>query len=184
MDALECLHTRNSVALLQAPAPNEDELAHILNAAMRASDHHRCRPWRFIIVRNNGRKILGKIFADVFSAEEPNADPAAVEKMAACTLRAPLIVIVVARIEHRDDVPDIEQHLSAGAATQLITLAAHALGFGAIWRTGAMAYRPAVYQALGLEPNELIVGFVYIGTAKAVKPLAQIDYREFVEFMD
>jgi nitroreductase len=127
---------------------------------------------------------LGKIFSDVLSAEDPSADPASIEKAAACTLRAPLIVIVVACIEHRDDVPDIEQHLSAGAAAQLITVAAHALGFGAIWRTGAMAYRPAVSKSLGLKHNELIVGFIYIGTPKAVKPLAPGDYREFVEYMD
>ncbi|HEX6003232.1 MAG TPA: nitroreductase family protein, partial [Burkholderiales bacterium] len=50
------------------------------------------------------------------------------------------------------------------AAAQNIMLAVHALGFGAMWRTGAPAYDPTVKAALGLKPDDAIVGFLYIGT--------------------
>ena len=43
-------------------------------------------------------------------------------------------------------------------------LAARAQGFGAMWKTGAPAYDRLVKQALGLDPDCDIVGFLYIGT--------------------
>ena len=59
--------------------------------------------------------------------------------------------------------PRDEQLLSTGAGVQNILNAAWALGLGAIWRTGDMATNPQVIEALGLAPQDVIVGFVYIG---------------------
>jgi nitroreductase len=39
-------------------------------------------------------------------------------------------------------------------------LAAHALGFGAMWRTGAPAYDASVKHALGRAANDVIIGFL------------------------
>ena len=44
-------------------------------------------------------------------------------------------------------------------------LAAHALGFGAAWKTGAPAYDDFVKETLGLAPRDAIVGFIYLGTS-------------------
>ena len=49
------------------------------------------------------------------------------------------------------------------AATQNIMLAANAQGYGAMWKTGAPAYDATVKQALGLAPDDDIVGFIYLG---------------------
>ncbi len=43
-------------------------------------------------------------------------------------------------------------------------LAAPALGYGAMWKTGAPAYDPTVKTALGLAEDDEIIGFLYIGT--------------------
>jgi nitroreductase len=84
-------------------------------------------------------------------------------------LRAPLVIAVVSRIKEPSPVPEWEQILSAGAACQNLIVAASALGFGVNWITEWCAYSPGVQQALGLQQNERIAGFIYIGTA-AVKP--------------
>ncbi len=60
-----------------------------------------------------------------------------------------------------------EQILAAGAAAQNILLAAHALGLGAIWRTGAPAYNGDVARALGLPAEGRIVAFIYLGAPQA-----------------
>ncbi len=39
-------------------------------------------------------------------------------------------------------------------------MAARALGFGAMWKTGAPAYDATVKQALGLDRDNDIVGFL------------------------
>jgi nitroreductase len=43
-------------------------------------------------------------------------------------------------------------------------LAARAQGFGAMWKTGAPAYDARTKQALGLDADNEIVGFLYLGT--------------------
>ena len=43
-------------------------------------------------------------------------------------------------------------------------LAATSLGYGSMWRTGDVVEDPLVKEALGLTPEEEIIGFVYLGT--------------------
>jgi nitroreductase len=164
MDAIELLHTRESAARLQEPAPSEAHLESILQAALRAPDHGRLRPWRFIAIRGEALARFGEVLADTLQARMPeaNADMLARERTKA--LRAPLIVAVAARIQHGGKIPEVEQLLSTGAAAQNIMLAANALGYGAMWKTGDPAYDPRVKQALGLEATDAIVGFIYLGT--------------------
>jgi nitroreductase len=48
--------------------------------------------------------------------------------------------------------------------------AAQAMGFGAIWLTGWLAYDAEVAGWMRLEPNERVVGFIHIGTPKLDAP--------------
>ena len=78
-------------------------------------------------------------------------------------------------------VPEIEQLLSAGCAAHAVLLASHALGFGAIWRTGPVTYLPGLNPALGLAENERVVAFLYLGTiAGTPKPLPEHDFDDFI----
>lgn len=147
------------------PAPQGDDLELVLRAALRAPDHGVLRPWRFVLVRGEALDLLGDVFARALSARRPDASEEDIARERAKTRRAPLLVVVVSR--PRADVPNVpvvEQVLSAGAAAENVLLAAHALGYGGMWRTGGAAYHPIVHQALGLTPEESIVGFLYLGT--------------------
>ena len=65
-----------------------------------------------------------------------------------------------------------EQVLAVGAAVQNIMVAAHALGIGAMWRTGDLANDETVKARLGFADKDQVVGFVYLGTpAGALKNL-------------
>ena len=60
-------------------------------------------------------------------------------------------------------------------------IAAHALGLGAIWRTGDMAYDPIVANGLGLSDQDKIVGFIYLGEIDGrQKALPEIKVGDFV----
>src|SRR5690625_2297304 len=67
-------------------------------------------------------------------------------------------------------VAEVEQIVSTGAAVQNMLLAAYALGVGAFWRTGAMAYHPTIAKGLGLTDNEKIIGYLYLGTRASTHP--------------
>jgi nitroreductase len=64
-------------------------------------------------------------------------------------------------------------------------LAAVALGFNAMWKTGSAAYDDTVKQALGFEPGDAIVGFLYLGT-EAGTPAAEAPsaWQDLVRYLE
>jgi nitroreductase len=181
MDAYEALITRASPLELGDPAPDAATEAKILGAALRAPDHGRLRPWRFLSIRGEGRNRLGEVLASALQRRDPTVSPVLLEREKQKALRAPLIVVVAARIAANPKIPAVEQLLSAGAAAQNIMIASHALGFGAMWKTGEPAYDAGVKEALGLAASDEIAGFMYIGTSKvAPKAPVSLDPKDFV----
>ena len=180
MDALEAIQTRNSSARLTGEI-DPKHLEEILKAGFRAPDHALLRPWKVIIVEDESRDRLGTLFAQAKVTEQPDLSSEQLAKVKRKPLRAPLILVVAARIVEHPKVPEIEQILSAGAMAQNLMLAAHALGYGAIWRTGSMTYDPIVSKGLGLVANEKLLGFLYVGKVEGKqKLLPEHDSKEFV----
>lgn len=168
MDALQALLNRVSIAKVAAPAPDETRRQAIFAAALRAADHGQMRPWRFLVVEGQGLVQLGELFAEAALAEDSELPSAKREKFKNMPLRAPLVIVVIAVVKPHPKVPGVEQVVSAGAAVQNMITAAYALGTGAFWRTGEMAYNPHVMKGLGLTENEQIVGYLYLGTPVTV----------------
>ena len=182
MDALDLLLNRASAVRLEGPAPSGDDLDIMLRSALRAPDHGRLRPWRFVIIPEDQRDRFGACMGDLLLRRMPDATAAMVERERQKAKRAPLIIVVAARPKPSDKVPQQEQVLSAGAAAQNIMLSAHALGYGAMWKTGAPAYDPQVKEALGLDRGDTVVAFIYVGTSTqlAATSSPRPDPSEFV----
>ena len=184
MQAIDALRERRSAKTLTDPAPDDGALALLLECAARAPDHGRLRPWRFIVIRGAARQRLGELMADQMRRKQPGATAEALQRERQKALRAPLIIVVAAVCNATARIPPIEQMLAAGAAAQNIMLAAPALGFGAMWKTGDAAYDDSVKVALGLETGDAIVGFVYLGTAPpdGVPPPARGQWEDRVSY--
>lgn len=164
MDALDALHQRVSVSKLTAPAPDAEQREALFKAALRAADHGQMRPWRFLVVEGEGLAALGELFCAAAVSDAPDLVPEVRDSYRKMPYRAPMIIVVIATCQANPKVPEIEQVVSAGAAAQNMITAAYALGLGAIWKTGAMAYHREVIRGLGLQENEQIIGYLYIGT--------------------
>jgi nitroreductase len=182
MEAIEALTSRRSPAKLVEPAPDDEQLAAMLTAAIRAPDHGRLRPWRFIVVRGPARERLGAVLADALRSRSPGVPDDVVERERQKPLRAPVVLVVAAALAEGHKIPVVEQLLAAGASAQNIMVAAHAMGFGAMWRTGDPAYDERVKSALALKASDAIVGFVYLGTpsGRAIIPPDEPGVKEFV----
>ncbi|MFB1034118.1 MAG: nitroreductase family protein, partial [Sinobacterium sp.] len=137
MDAIEVLLTRNSAPKLCAPAPNPAQLETVFQAALRAPDHAKLRPWRYAV-------ISGELFVATKLADGEVLDLDAQQKLAAKPLRAPMIIAVAAHLKEHPKVPLIEQLLSAGTSAHAILLALHALGYAGVWRTGTLCFNPLI----------------------------------------
>jgi len=163
MDALQALQQRVSVARLAGPVPDQQSQDSLFKAALRAPDHGMLRPWRFLTISGDDRLALGELFVSAQQADNPDMTEVRHQRMLAKPLRAPLIIVVIAVLTEHAKVPELEQLLSAGAAAQNMLVAAHAMGLGAMWRTGGMAYHPTVQLGLGLKEHERLLGFLYVG---------------------
>ncbi len=184
MNTIDALLKRRSAKALTDPAPDAGALDLLLECASRAPDHGRLRPWRFVVIRGAAREGLGELLAGRLRRKLPAASAEALQRERQKALRAPLIIAVAAVCDPAARIPAIEQILAAGAAAQNIMLAAAALGFGAMWKTGDAAYDDTVKTALGLEARDAIVGFLYLGTAPAdaVPPPARTEWRDRVSY--
>jgi nitroreductase len=184
MQAIDALLSRRSAKMLTDPGPDDGALELLLESAARAPDHGRLRPWRFIVIRGSAREQLGELMAGQLRRLQPTASSESLQRERQKALRAPLIIVVAAVCQASAKIPAIEQILSAGAAAQNMMLAAGALGFGAMWKTGDAAYDEGVKVALGLEATDSIVGFLYLGTvpAEALPAPARTQWRDRVSY--
>jgi nitroreductase len=181
MDALELMLSRESALKLEAPGPSAEELNQMFASAVRAPDHGRLRPWRFVLINEGQREAFGALMADSLHRRNPSASEGELQRERDKAFRSPVIVAVAARVQRGAKIPEIEQIASASAAAQTIMLAAPALGYGAVWKTGAPAYDPTVKTALGLNADDDIIGFLYIGTRKGGSaPFPRPDAKDFV----
>ncbi|ORT58563.1 nitroreductase [Streptomyces sp. CB03238] len=165
MDVMEAVLTRRSVTRLDGPAPDDDEMLELVQAASTAPDHGLLRPWRLVMIRGEGRQRLGEALG------RAAADPAQAERAAAKPLRAPLLVSIVfcPRPEH-PKVPEWEQLAATVSMTHTLHLLLHSRGWGAIWRTGSAIDSPWVRECIGVETTERLLGWLYVGTPQSAPP--------------
>lgn len=163
MDLHEAINTRVSALKLGAPGPTSEHLEQILRAGLRAPDHGRLKPWRYVVLEGEARMKLADAMAELLRRKAPQCTQAQLDAERNKPMRAPTIVVAAARIA-KGKIPDVEQIAAVAAGVQNMFLLAHALGYGAMWKTGAAAYDADVKVALGLKAEDQIVAMLYLGT--------------------
>jgi nitroreductase len=171
-DPLLLLLQRHSAPSRQLgePAPDAATLRRLLEAAIRVPDHGKLVPFRLVELRGEAKLRFGERLAEVAIRNHPELSEAKRDKERARYTFAPLVLVVVARIDPDSSVPAIEQKLAAGCVAYNLLLGAYALGFGAQWLTGWAAYDSEAATILGLTTHEQVIGFVHIGTPQIEIP--------------
>lgn len=162
--AIEALLSRFSVGPkhLVEPGPSDEQLALMVQAALRAPDHAELVPYRFKLVRGAAKERMAALFADAARAAGKGEEGAALDAERA--LKPPMTVAVVARIDlGHPQVPAHEQWAAVGGALSNFLMAAHLLGFGGKMLSGAKARNPVIAAAF-CEPGETLLGWIALGT--------------------
>lgn len=187
MDALDAIWSRRSIGRLSPPAPSSDELRLVLEAAAAAPDHGELRPWRFVVLKGPAKDRFGEVLAEAMltrcRARGTSPSEGQLTKERTKLGRAPVVVVVAAVRRPSDTIPWAEQLAAVAAAAQNALIAATALGYGSMWRTGDVAYDGHVKSALGLGADDAVVGFLYLGTTspESAKPPRRPDLAGLVE---
>jgi nitroreductase len=165
MELFAAIQTRSSAGRLAEPGPTPQQLDQLLQAAGTAPDHGRLKPWRLIVLKDGVREAFT---AAAVQAKRVRLPAMTAEQMASETAkisRSPAIVVIGCAVNREQTkVPEVEQVVAVGAAAQNLFLAAHDLGFGVMWKTGAAAYDAAVKATVGLAPDDHIVAIMHLGT--------------------
>ena len=185
MDVFDAIHGRLTISKVKPDALPRDVIEKLLSAGAQAPNHHKVRPWRFVVLTGDGRKKLGDVMAASFLDRNPATPPEGLDKTRALPLRAPVVIAVGADKPADTKIVEMENISAASAAAQNILLAAHALGLGAIWRTGEWARDAKVKEFLGFAADQQIVGFIYIGYPDVTpEPYVRLGFEDRVIWME
>lgn len=198
MDAIELLLQRQSTSALTDPAPNAADLTTLLSAGMRVPDHGGLKPWHFHVISGEGLQRLSDLYVEATTKDlssmaeliegtyiDEYALNEKITKVAKMPFRAPMIIVISTDYTEHNKVPQQEQLVTAGCCAQAMQMAAYSLGYGAMWRTGTLAYNEMVKQGLAITEDNDIVGFLYLGTPSKlsnIKPAKS--YQDKVTFWE
>ena len=170
MDAIKAILTRHSIANIKPDPVPRQVIEKLLHAAVQAPNHYKVRPWRFIVITGKSREKLGEVMAQSIKEKTPDLSELALDKERAKPLRSPALIAVGVDKPGDPRVLEIENICATAAAVENLLLAAHAEGLGAKWRTGPAARDPKVKDFLGLEPDQQLIGFIYLGYPELSPP--------------
>lgn len=165
MDVIEAIASRRSAGKLAEPGPTQAQIETIIEAGRQAPDHGRLRPWRFTVITGALRESFADAVAQARRARLPQMTDDQWVSERDKVRRSPAIVVVGCAVQ-RDNpkVPEIEQIVAVGAAVENMVLAAHAMGYGFMWKTGPAAYDAGVKAVVGLKADDHIVAVLHLGT--------------------
>ena len=175
MQALDTLLTRASSSRLTLPIPDAEAIGAILAAAMRAPDHGRLVPWRFLVVHGDGLARLADAVAAALRRRESEATEADLARVREKLTRAPLVIVLGGRMLAGHKIPVLEQQMAVAAGAMNVLNALHALGFAGKWVTGPNAYDASFARDLGFGEDEQLFGMIMAGTPDRLDPPTRPD---------
>jgi nitroreductase len=188
-DLIQLIVSRRTIGkVTEEPVPRE-HIEQILEAGNWAPSHFNTQPWKFFVMTGEGRRKLGEAYAKIALLEKGNGlsedeKKGLYEKSVNRAFRAPL-VIAVACLPHQDEyVVESEEFAAVAACIQNMLLAAHALGYGAIWRTGAPSYHPVMKELFGLGEKDQLMGLIYIGKSDMIRESRRVPVEKKTEWWD
>src|SRR5215216_2763375 len=168
MDVIQAIETRQSMGRVKPDPVPKELVERILESAVHAPNHRLTEPWRFHVFTGKGRGELARVRAEIArlqaeaEGEEEEYVAGRVSRERKKAFRAPVVVAVISKAGH-DEVETLENYAACAAAVQNMQLTAHALGLATIWRTGPLAYHPYMRDFFGLEANDKIIAYLYLG---------------------
>ncbi|MXV44936.1 nitroreductase [Saccharibacter sp. 17.LH.SD] len=161
---LDALLKRSSTDALVGPVPQGDVLYRILSAGLRAPDHGKLRPWRYVVISGEAREALAQEVHAAIERQEPDLPAAKKEKRVGRFRSMPMIIGLGMHLHPDHKIPLEEQHMSVAAGAMNVLNALSLEGFGGVWVSGPFCEDREFLQHLGLETPHRLAGFLFVGT--------------------
>lgn len=137
----------------------------ILDAANWAPNHGMTEPWRFVVYEYDKVKNFGKLHAELYKAHTP-AEQFLEKKHETILHRADKtshVIVTYLKRTDRKNIPLQEETAAVACAVQNMLLVAASHNVASYWGTGGMFYHPSMKAAFGLEEEDVMIGFIFLG---------------------
>ena len=169
MNLEQAIRTRRTHKAFGRKPVERNTLDELFELARWAPNHHGTNPWRFRVLGPSARARLKH---------------AAGREHAAKLDRAPTLIVVSAELIG-DPLQDEEDLHATAIAAYIVLLVAHARGFAGYWRTPAVLRTPEGRAAIGLTPQEHVLGLIHLGPSRQQSaPPEREDPREYVTYLE
>jgi nitroreductase len=145
----------------------------LLENANWAPTHALTEPWRFTVFSESGLQKLANFQADLykqFAMQEGSYVESKHQKLLDNPLLCSHVISIGLKRDPKGKVPEIEEVEAVACAVQNMWLTAAAYGIGCYWGSGGITYRQEALSFFGLEPDDKLLGFLYLGIPKSDWP--------------
>lgn len=159
-------HRRNIPPEQFIPAKKVDDLiiSEMLDNANWAPNHGLTEPWRFVVFTGASLNMLAQFQAELYKklAHSDFKQPK-YEKMLERPLLASHVIAIGMKRQTNGKIPEVEEIEATACAVQNMLLTAAAHGVAAYWTSGGITYEEEAKPFFGLETQDRLLGFLYIG---------------------
>jgi len=149
----------------------DEIIRQMLENANWAPNHKQTEPWRFTVYTGEGLKKFAQFQADKYKED---AGASFAQDKYDAMLKNPLLashIISLGMKRHADkNIPEMEEIAAVACAVQNMYLTATAYGAGCYWTTGGVTFKESAKSFFGLEPEDKLLGFLYVGVIAVPSP--------------
>jgi nitroreductase len=143
----------------------------ILINASWAPNHGQTEPWQFNVFSGEGLKTFANFQAEMYrQSSGENFLQANFQKMLDTPLLASHIISIGMKRTTTKRIPEIEDIEAVACAVQNMYLTTTAYGIGGYWTTGGTTYLEGAKSFFGLNDDDKLLGFFYIGEIEVPSP--------------
>ena len=150
----------------------DETVQQILENATWAPNHGHTEPWRFVVFTGEGLKKLANFQSELYkeTAAEKYKE-ATYQKLQRTPLLASHVIALCMKRDPDKKHPEVEEIAAVSCAVENIYLSVTAYDLGGYWTTGGVTYNPKAKAFFGLDDDDRLLGFYYLGYV-AIPPAA------------
>ena len=134
----------------------------LLENANWAPSHKLTEPWRFVVFSGEGLKKLAEFQSELYKKTSGEKfKQGRYEKLQTTPLLCSHIIAL--GMKRSGSVPEIEEVEAVSCAVENLFLSMTAYGLGGYWSTGGITYVDEAKSFFGLEEQDKLLGFFYLG---------------------
>ncbi len=153
---------------------SDDIIKQILINATWAPNHGQTEPWQFSVFSGKGLMKFAAFQSDLYKKNSgENFKEDKYNKLITTPLLASHIISIGMKRTTTKQIPEIEDIEAVACAVQNIYLSTTAYGLGGYWTTGGVTYIEEAKSFFGLNTEDKLLGFFYIGHIEVASPEAK-----------